>query len=95
MHRSLAVTMYYCLSGSHPFAPDAAATVESIRSSIMNDQPQHVSEATQLCNATISSHTVGIVMKNLKKKMNDRFPSAKTMLKAVLSAMEWVRRAAL
>ena len=72
--------MYYCLSGIHPFAPDAAATVESIRSSIMNDHPQLVDKAAQLCNATISSHTVSIVMNNLEKMMVDRFPTAQAML---------------
>ena len=87
------MTMYYCLSGIYPFAPDAAATVENIRSSIMKDHPQHVDKAAQLCNATISSTTVRIVMKNLEKNMVDRFPSAQAMLEAVSRAMEWVRKA--
>ena len=83
--------MYYCLTGSFPFAPDAAATTEHIRNSILSDQPQHIGEAAKLYNVNISTSTANIVMQGVQKKMEERFPSAKTMLDAVLTAINWVR----
>merc|ERR1719174_750773 len=88
---SLAVTMYYCLTGNYPFTADATGTAESMRISILNDQPRHILEAAEACSATISSHTGNIVMQGLQKNINDRFPSAKAMLDTVLAAIELLR----
>ena len=83
--------MYYCLTGNYPFTADATGTAESMRISILNDQPRHILEAAEACSATISSHTGNIVMQGLQKNINDRFPSAKTMLDTVLAAIDLVR----